>query len=151
MQIIIVETYVKASLEQCFDAARDIELHQKTVWPHTHEEAIAGITRGLIELDQTVTFRATHFAIRQTLTSKITDFHRPYRFTDSMQKGAFKYLKHIHEFEEQVDGTLMKDTLQFQSPYGFIGLIFDALILNPYMKKFIIDRNQQLKIILESQ
>jgi ligand-binding SRPBCC domain-containing protein len=151
MQIVIVETYVNATIEQCFDAARDIGLHQKTVWPHTFEEAIAGVTDGLIELDQTVTFRATHFKIRQTLTSKIVDFQKPYRFTDSMQKGAFKHLKHIHEFKEQGDGTLMKDTLEFQSPYGFIGLIFDSIVLKRYMKKFIDDRNLQLKTLLESQ
>jgi len=151
MQIVKVETYVNAGLEQCFDAARDIGLHQKTVWPHTFEEAIAGLTEGLIELNQTVTFRATHFRIRQNLTSKITDFQKPDRFTDSMQKGAFKSLKHIHEFKKQGKGTLMIDTLEFQSPYGFIGLIFDRLVLKKYMTKFIDDRNQQLKTLLESQ
>lgn len=151
MQIVIVETYVDAAIEPCFDAARDIGLHQQTVWSHTFEEAIAGVTHGLIELDETVTFRATHFRIRQNLTSKIIDFQKPYRFTDCMQQGAFKYLKHIHEFKEQGMGTLMRDTLEFQSPYGFIGLIFDSLVLKRYMKKFIHDRNQQLKMLLESQ
>jgi ligand-binding SRPBCC domain-containing protein len=151
MQTVIVETYVHASLERCFDAARDIDLHQKTVWSHTREEAIAGVVQGVIELGQTVTFRATHFGIRQTLTSRITDFNKPYCFTDSMQKGAFKSMKHTHEFNEQGEGTLMKDTLEFQSPYGIIGNLVDIIILKHYMKKFVKDRNQQLKIILESQ
>jgi ligand-binding SRPBCC domain-containing protein len=150
MQIVIVETYVNTSIDKCFNAARDIELHMKTVWPFTHEEAIAGVTHGLIELGETVTFRATHFGIKQTLTSQIIDFNRPYRFTDKMILGTFKYMKHIHEFKELGEGTILKDTLEFQSPFGLIGMLFDLLVLKHYMKKFVKDRTLKLKIILES-
>jgi hypothetical protein len=41
--MVIVETYVKTSIEKCFDAARDIGLHTRTVWSHTQEEAIDGV------------------------------------------------------------------------------------------------------------
>jgi ligand-binding SRPBCC domain-containing protein len=150
MQIVIVETYVNSSIEKCFDAARDIDLHMRTVWPYTKEKAIAGVTQGLIELGETVTFRATHFGIRQSLTSKIIEFNRPYRFTDKMQRGAFKSMKHIHEFIEQGEGTLMKDTLEFQSPLGIIGTLVDIIVLKHYMKKFVNDRNIKLKAILEA-
>jgi ligand-binding SRPBCC domain-containing protein len=150
MQIVIVETYVNSSIEKCFDAARDIDLHMKTVWPNTEEKAIAGVTQGLIELGETVTFRATHFGIRQSLTSKIIEFNRPYRFTDKMQIGAFKSMKHVHEFIEQGEGTIMKDTLEFQSPLGVIGTLVDLFVLKHYMKKFVKDRNHNLKAILES-
>jgi ligand-binding SRPBCC domain-containing protein len=150
MSIVIVETYVNSPIEKCFDAARDIDLHTKTVWSFTRERAIAGTTQGLIEFGEMVTFRATHFAIRQSLTSKIIEFNSPKLFTDQMQKGAFKSLKHIHEFIEHGDGTIMKDTLAFQSPYGIIGILFDILVLKHYMKKFINDRNLNLKAILEA-
>jgi ligand-binding SRPBCC domain-containing protein len=150
MPIVIVETYVNSSIEKCFDAARDIDLHTKTVWSFTREQAIAGTTMGLIELGETVTFQATHFAIRQSLTSKIIEFNRPMLFIDKMQKGAFKSLKHIHEFIEHGDGTIMKDTLEFQSPYGIMGILFDTLVLKHYMKKFINDRNLNLKAILQA-
>lgn len=149
MPIVVVETLVLAPIEQCFDAARDIPLHTKTVWPHTREEAIGGIVSGKINLGETVTFRATHFGIRQNLTSKIVEFARPYRFVDEMQKGAFQRLRHTHEFISQGEATLMRDTLTFNSPFGMIGFIFDRLVLQHYMRKFIYDRNERLKIFLE--
>jgi ligand-binding SRPBCC domain-containing protein len=86
----------------------------------------------------------------RNVTSKIIEFNRPYQFTDKMQKGAFKSMKHIHEFIEQGEGTLMKDTLEFQSPLGIIGTLVDIIVLKHYMKKFVNDRNIKLKAILEA-
>jgi hypothetical protein len=149
VQMIIVETYVETSLEKCFDAASDIDLHTRTVWRHTHEEAIDGVKHVLIHLGESVTFKATHFGIRQKLTSKIVEYDRPNLFVDEMQKGAFKRMKHTHEFKQQGKGIVMKDILEFQSPYGIVGILFDVIVLKYYMKKFVKDRNNQLKIFLE--
>ncbi|MFX8875810.1 hypothetical protein ABTM97_19785, partial [Acinetobacter baumannii] len=76
-------------IEKCFDLARSIDLHQIST-AETNEKAIAGKTNGLINLNETVTWEATHFGIRQKLTSKITKFDRPYHFRDEQVKGAFK-------------------------------------------------------------
>jgi ligand-binding SRPBCC domain-containing protein len=150
VQIVIVETYVETSIEKCFDAARDINLHTRTVWRYTREKAIDGVKQGLINLGESVTFKATHFGIRQMLTSKIVEYNRPYIFIDEMQKGAFKRMKHTHEFKEQGEGTVMKDILEFQSPFGIVGILFDSIILKYYMNKFVKDRNNKLKFLLES-
>jgi hypothetical protein len=44
----------------------------------------------------------------------------------------------------------MVDNFEFSSPYGFIGKIFDKLILTNYMKGFLIERNQTIKEYAES-
>lgn len=150
MPIIKVETFVKAPINNCFDLARDIDIHTKTVWKHTREIAVTGVTKGRIDLGDTVTFEATHFFVRQRLTSKIVEFERPIKFTDEMQTGAFKYLRHQHEFIEVEGGTILRDILDFASPFGFLGRIIDLLILERYMRRFITYRNQQLKRLLES-
>jgi ligand-binding SRPBCC domain-containing protein len=145
-----VSIVVDAPLEKCFDLARDIDVHTKTVWKHTREKAIRGVTTGPIGINETVTFEATHFGIRQTLTSKIVEFNRPYLFVDEMQQGAFKYLRHVHEFEEYEGKTKMTDKLVFAAPYGVFGWLFEKLVLGRYMKKFIDDRNKQLKVLAEN-
>ncbi|WP_409340771.1 SRPBCC family protein [Paenibacillus sp. MBLB4367] len=150
MAIVTVETLVKAPLEVCFDLARDIGVHTQTVWKHTKEKAIAGRTSGLIALGETVTFEATHFGIRQTLTSKIVEFDYPVLFTDEMQTGAFARLRHTHYFRgEGTNRTVMKDVLAFSSPYGVIGKTFDVLVLERYMRRFIVSRNEKLKELAE--
>lgn len=134
-----------APIELCFNLARDIDLHTKTVWKHTKERAVEGIVSGPIGPGQTVTFEATHFFIKQRLTSKITDYEEPYIFVDEMQKGTFKSLKHVHEFEDVEGKTKMVDTLYFEAPLGWLGEIVEKLILKKYMLKFLEHRNQELK------
>lgn len=145
--MVVVKTSIdiSAPIELCFNLARDIDLHTMTVWKHTKEKAIDGVTSGPIGLGQTVTFEATHFLIRQRLTSKITEFVEPYVFVDEMQKGAFKRLRHVHEFIEVEGKTRMVDTLYFEAPLGWLGKMVEILILKKYMQRFLEYRNQELK------
>lgn len=146
--IVRLETIIRAPAEVCFDAARDITLHEQTAG-HTGERAVAGVTSGLISLGETVTFEGRHFGISQRLTSKIVEFDPPHRFVDEMQEGAFKRMRHIHEFREVEGATLMVDTLDFASPLGPIGWIVDLIFLRSYMRGFVAKRNAELKRLIE--
>jgi ligand-binding SRPBCC domain-containing protein len=142
-------TKINAPIEKVFDLARDIDLHmESTRW--TGEKAIAGKTSGLIELGETVTWRAKHFGIWQTLTSKITKYERPIYFVDEMVKGTFKSFRHEHHFSS-VDGrTLMKDVFVFESPLGVLGQFFNWLILTRYMTRLLEERNRVIRKAAES-
>jgi ligand-binding SRPBCC domain-containing protein len=150
MPTIELETQIQSSLEICFDLARSIDLH-KISTERTNETAIDGTTSGLINLNEFVTWQATHFGIRQKLTSTITAFNRPFHFRDEQLKGAFKFFTHDHYFERKGDKVLMKDVFTFQSPFGFIGKLFDKIILIKYMKKFLIERNNIIKEFAETR
>ena len=98
MPTIQLETIIDAPIELCFDLSTSIDLHKLSTGK-TNEQAIAGRTSGLIQLNETVTWQATHFGIRQKLTSKITAYERPFHFRDEMLKGTFKSICHDHYFE----------------------------------------------------
>jgi ligand-binding SRPBCC domain-containing protein len=149
MPIIELNTEINASLEICFDLSRSIDLHKMST-QKTKEKAIAGITTGLIGLNETVTWQATHFGIQQKLSSKITAFNRPYSFTDEQIKGIFKVFHHEHQFIEVDNKVVMVDKLHFQSPLGIIGSLFDKLILTEYLRRFLIERNKVIKEFAES-
>ncbi|WP_434751400.1 SRPBCC family protein [Paenibacillus amylolyticus] len=143
-------TIIHAPIERCFDMARDIDIHTQTVWKHTRERAIAGVTTGRIGSDDTVTFEATHFGIRQRLTSRITAYERPYLFVDQMERGAFKSMRHEHHFSVCGEHeTCMRDTLRFEAPMRFLGWAVERLILQRYMQAFLESRNAKLKALLE--
>lgn len=150
MPIINLEIQIKSDIETCFDLSRSIDLH-KISTENTNEEAIEGITSGLINLGEFVTWQATHFGIKQKLTSKITAFDRPYHFRDEQQKGAFKFIIHDHFFEAKGDIVIMKDVFNFQSPLGFLGNTADKLILTNYLTNFLIKRNTTIKEFAEGQ
>ncbi|MNG19173.1 hypothetical protein D3C84_1033050 [compost metagenome] len=124
-------------------------MHTETVWKHTKERAIAGVTSGPIGFGETVTFEATHFLIRQKLTSRIVAYEEPTLFIDEMQQGAFKQLKHIHAFRAAGEKTVMTDILHLSAPLGPFGWIAERLVLQHYMKRFLIDRNERLKQLAE--
>lgn len=149
MPTIELETFINAEIETCFDLARSIDLHTIST-SKTNEKAIDGRTKGLIEANEFVTWEATHFGVRQKLTSKITAFERPFHFRDEMLKGIFKSIKHDHYFEQKNDGVLMKDVFVYEAPFGFVGRIVEQLILTNYLKKFLIERNAIIKEYAET-
>jgi ligand-binding SRPBCC domain-containing protein len=150
MPRIHLQTQIKARTAIVFDLSRSIDLH-KISTEHTKEEAIAGKTSGLIEMNEFVTWRAKHFGVMQNLTSKITAYDRPNAFTDEMQKGAFKSFRHEHIFTESNGKTLMTDVFEYQSPFGLLGKLADQLFLKKYMIKLLEKRNQVIKEFAESE
>ncbi len=150
MIVVRTSVVIDAPIERCFDLARDIDVHTSTVWKHTKERAVAGRTSGKIELGETVTFEATHLGVRQRLTSEIVEFDPPVRFVDRMVRGAFKRMRHEHDFERlDAARTRMTDTLTFEAPLGPLGWIAERLVLRRYMLKFLVDRNAEVKRIAE--
>src|ERR1043165_3725006 len=131
MPIITLVTEINAPIEICFDLARSIDLHMIST-AHTGEKAIAGRMSGLIEKNETVTWRAKHFGISQTLTSLITDCEPYHFFADEMVSGAFKRFRHEHRFVQQGAITIMTDTFDFESPLGVLGTIANKLFLTDY-------------------
>lgn len=149
MSIIEIELTVNAPVERVFDLARCIDLHEATMSKYK-EKAIGGVTKDLIGIGESVTWEATHFGIKQKLTSKITAFERPKYFRDSMVTGAFRRFDHDHFFEQSGEQTLMKDVFNYDSPLGILGKIADALFLEKYMREMLAERNCLIKKIAES-
>jgi len=148
MTTIQLSTVIQAPLENVFDAARNIDLHMNSA-KKTKEKAIAGRTSGLIDLYETVTWKGKHFGMYLTHQSKITSLKYPTYFIDEMISGHFKKFKHQHVFKETSTGTEMIDILEYNTPYGFLGNIFDRLILKKHLTTFLTSRNQFIKIETE--
>lgn len=150
MPIIKLECIINAPRDRVFDLARSIDLHQISAG-NTNERAVAGRISGLIELNETVTWRAKHLGVYQHLTAKISAFDRPNHFTDEMVSGAFKRFKHKHIFESRPDGTtLMIDLFDYTAPFGILGKLADVIFLEAYMAGFLRHRNKVIKDFAES-
>ena len=115
----------------------------------TKEKAIAGITSGLINLGETVTWRGKHFGIYLTHQSRITAMQSPTYFVDEMIQGHFSSFRHQHIFKETEEGTLMIDILTYQTPYGYLGKLFDRWALKKHLTQFLMHRNAFIKVETE--
>lgn len=149
MSHIHLTTFIKAPVERVFDLSRSITLH-KISTAKTGEKAIAGVTSGLIGKDETVTWQAKHLYKTRQFTSKITEMQLPLLFVDEMIKGDFKNFRHQHHFKKVENGTIMIDTVDFESPYGVLGKVVNSIFLKKYIEKFLLQRNSMIKEYAES-
>jgi ligand-binding SRPBCC domain-containing protein len=149
MTTINLTTKINASQQTVFDASRNINVHQESAAP-SKEKAIAGVTSGLINLNETVTWRGKHFGFYLTHKSRITAMNLYDYFVDEMETGKFKTFKHQHFFEEKNGVTIMTDKLQYETPFGIIGKLFDTLFLKNHLTSFLLMRNDVLKKISEN-
>jgi ligand-binding SRPBCC domain-containing protein len=149
MTTIELKTVINAPVSICFDLARSIDLHQIST-KKSNEKAIAGRISGLIGKGEQVTWQATHFMIRQTLTSKIADMQAPHYFIDKMTAGAFKLMEHTHTFREVNGQTVMSDLFHYEVPFRWAGSLFNKLILKKYLTKLLLHRNTVIRQVAES-
>lgn len=55
--------------------------------------------------------------------TRITQVELNKSFTDFQDKGPYKYWNHFHEFIPNKDGVLIKDTVDYELPFGVLGNI----------------------------
>ncbi|WP_306556913.1 hypothetical protein [Arthrobacter sp. Marseille-P9274] len=70
----VTRTTVERSV--LFDLSRSIDAHAASL-ARSRERAVAGVTTGLISLDQQVTWRAWHLGLPIRMTSRITHMSAP--------------------------------------------------------------------------
>ena len=144
MPLIHLTTFVQAPIERVFDLSRNIDLHKESMRQH-REEAVAGTRFGLIEKDETVTWKAKHFFKTRVMRVRVTEMQQPIRFVDEQQDGSFKLMKHEHHFKPCENGTIMIDLVHFESPYGAIGKLLNSFYLTHYLKSLLQQRNHTIK------
>lgn len=60
-------------------------------------------------------------------TTEIVEWKPPFGFVDSQLKGPYRLWHHSHSFTTQRNGTLMKDLVRYELPFGWLGRIAHAL------------------------
>lgn len=61
--------------------------------------------------------------IKMDWQTEITQVNRHRSFTDFQKKGPYKLWNHFHEFIPNEKGVLIKDTVDYELPMGFLGEI----------------------------
>jgi len=148
LPVLELRTAIAAPCERVFDLARSIDLHTASM-AQSGEQAIAGVTSGLIALGESVTFRARQFGLPVELCSRVTAFERPRFFRDEMVTGPFERFAHDHFFEPAAHGTLMRDVFDYRAPLGWLGKLADRLFLARRMTRLLAARNGVVKATAE--
>jgi ligand-binding SRPBCC domain-containing protein len=137
-------TPIAAPPERCFDLARNMDLHARSM-AHTAERVVAGKRSGLLEPGEEVTFEGRYFGLRWQFTVKITAFEPPRHFRDTMVRGPFASFVHEHVFEAAGSHTVMTDRIAFRSPLGPLGWLVDGVVLSGYLRRVLARRFRMLR------
>ncbi|MGB3733214.1 SRPBCC family protein [Microbacterium sp.] len=143
MAAFVLERFIPDSPETVFDLSLDVDLHLASQ-SSRGERAVAGVTSGRLGEGDQVTWSARHFGIRFRMSSIVFDVDRPHRFRDRQTRGPFASFAHTHEFLPADGGTLMRDTIEFRSPFGPLGRLVDVLFMRRHLIAVITERNDAI-------
>ncbi|MCT3776220.1 SRPBCC family protein [Elizabethkingia anophelis] len=66
--------------------------------------------------------------------TRITQVNYQKSFTDLQAKGPYRYWNHYHEFIENDKGVLMKDSVDYELPFGLLGKLAHSLFVHNRLK-----------------
>ena len=92
---------VRCAPETLFDLSLDVDLHLRSMaaW----RERVVESPTSPLGLDDVVTWKARHFGLPFTMTSRIAELQRPQRFVDEQVRGPFASFRHEHLFDPVED------------------------------------------------
>lgn len=149
MPTIHLTSFIAAPQDRVFDLNRNLSLH-KISMEHFREEIVGGMRSGLMNKEDTVTWKGKHLFKTRFFTSKITEMKPFESFTNKMVKGDFKFFEHQHFFKPVDNGTIVIDIINYETPYGWIGELVNKFYFNPYLEKLIENRNKVIKQYAET-
>jgi ligand-binding SRPBCC domain-containing protein len=81
-----------------------------------------------------IKYRIRVFGLPVTWVSKITEYQPGVRFADIQVRGPYASWRHEHIFEDANGGTLMRDRVQYELPFGILGNAVQALVVGRQLR-----------------
>jgi len=90
--------------------------------------------------------------IRAQWVARIVEFEWNHHFADVQDRGPFKSWHHRHEFDravrDKINGTLVRDVIDYEVGFGFIGSIINDLFVRRQMQQTFAQRQLLLPTLL---
>lgn len=111
----------------------------------------------LISIDNSVRDGALHVMqvwilsiIPTVWKARISQVTPPFGFTDQAEKSPFKFWRHRHDFIPDGEGTLIRDTIDYLLPLGFLGKVMNRIYIAKDLDRLFAFRHQATKVALDS-
>ncbi len=139
------EQWIAAPLAEVFEFFSEARNLDRITPPWLHfqilrapEEIVAGAL---------IHYRLAWHGIPMTWTTRIEEWSPPMKFVDLQLKGPYRLWHHTHSFEEHEGGTLMRDTLRYAVPLGWVGALFAGWKVRQDVERIFDYRGEQIAAI----
>ncbi len=97
-----------------------------------------------------ISFRLVPFLpFRGRWVAEILEYEPLSHFVDEQRSGPMRFWRHRHSFRPEtrsgVEGTIVRDEVDYQLPFGVFGRIADRLIIEKMMRRTFTARQSQLR------
>lgn len=107
--------------------------------------------RGL-QVGSRVTLQTKLFGIvKARWIAEHTRYEPPQMFEDVQVSGPFKSWRHRHRIEPHAAGALLRDEIEYEPPFGFLGKAFAPILIAPRLERMFEYRHQVTKAWCEEQ
>lgn len=96
----------------------------------------------------TIDYKLRICGFRIRWTSVITEYDPPHTFTDQQTQGPYTVWRHWHAFSATADGTLVRDEVTYELPWGIVGQIAHALVVRRQLQRIFDYREKMLRELL---
>ncbi|MEN9549533.1 MAG: hypothetical protein RIR12_2124 [Bacteroidota bacterium] len=149
MPIIHLTTFIAAPAERVFNLSRHVGLQQQSMEAY-NQEAVAGTTTGVLEKDDTVTWKARHVFKTRVLKIKVTQLEKHSLYTYEQVEGDLKWMRNEYYFKPCDNGTILINIFSFETKYGMIGRLINTIYLTNYIKHLLEQQNAVIKQTAET-
>lgn len=150
MFLVKENTHINAPLERVFLLSTSLALVERELGMHPVASGGATRTEGLVQAGDRIRWQGWQLGMPQYHVSLISAFNPCRFFQDTMVAGRFKYFQHDHEFTEIGGQILLKDTIRFSLPWGYLGRIIGRRIMVKHIHGLMQRRFELLKHIAET-
>lgn len=93
-------------------------------------------------------YRLRLFRMPFSWRTVIEEYDPPHAFVDVQRKGPYRRWHHTHRFEEVAEGTLMLDVVEYEMPFGFLGLVVHELFVRRTLDRIFDYRRKRIGELL---
>jgi ligand-binding SRPBCC domain-containing protein len=140
----VKESVIKAAPERVFAFHELPDALQRLLPPWEKATVIQPPTS--LEVGTRVIIEVKVFGlITQRLIAEHTAYDPPRMFEDTLIQSPFKSWRHQHIVEPHAEGAILRDEIEFEPPFGFLGRLAAPVAVLPQIKKMFEYRHQVTK------
>jgi ligand-binding SRPBCC domain-containing protein len=114
----------------------------------TDRAPLAGVGSEIVTAFRVIPF----LPFRRQWTALITEFEWNHHFCDIQKQGPFRSFRHRHELREetreQVRGTVVRDVIEYDVGFGWLGELAQRLFVGPELQRTFAYRQKALEKLL---